>query len=76
MSGARKPKRPALGMKLSRQDVAKVGAEAGVDPRTVERALCGSRQSGVVSKAIVAALRVHGFKAEAATIERAAGVSS
>lgn len=59
------------GLRLTRQDVAKVAAQAGVDPRTVERALCGSKQSAVVAKAVVAALRFHGFKGEALTIERA-----
>lgn len=62
---------PAVGLALSKQDVAKVAAEAGVDPRTVERALCGSRQSKVVREAICTALRSFSFSAEAVAIERA-----
>ncbi len=70
MSGGRKPKRPAVGMKLSRFDVAKVAAHASVDPRTVERALCGSKQSPAVRAAVVKALEALGFKAEAVAVER------
>ncbi len=73
MGGARKPKRPAVGLKLSRQDVAKVAAHASVDPRTVERALCGSRQSPAVRAAVVKALQALGFKAEAGAVESAVG---
>ncbi len=42
---------------LSAQQVAKVAADAGVDPRTVVRALEGRTKSLVVRIAIVRALR-------------------
>jgi len=54
---------------LSKQDVAKVAASAGVDPRTVVRALAGSRQSSVVRAAIVAALQAWDFHAQASKLE-------
>lgn len=55
---------------LSRPEVATVAAAAKVDPRTVVRALAGSRQSEVVRAAIVEALRVNGHKAWALKLER------
>ncbi len=50
----------------------RVAADASVDARTVARSLRGgvTRQSKVVRAAIVAALRKHGFKAEALELER------
>lgn len=54
---------------LSPQDVAKVAAEAKVDPRTVLRALEGRTKSFVVRCAIVRALRDAGFRREARKLE-------
>jgi DNA-binding LacI/PurR family transcriptional regulator len=66
MAAAKKTAKPAA---LSKQDVAKVAASAGVDPRTVARALAGSRQSSVVRAAIVAALQAWDFHAQASKLE-------
>lgn len=52
------------------QDVAKVAAHAGVDPRSVARALAGARQSLVMRRAIAAALRKFRFEREAARLEK------
>ena len=60
---------PATVAPLTKQDVAKVAASAGVDPRTVIRALAGSRQSSVVRAAIVAALDAWDFHAQAKQLE-------
>jgi DNA-binding LacI/PurR family transcriptional regulator len=60
-----------VGCGVTAQDRAKVAAEAGVDPRTVARALGGSRrQSAAVRAAIVAALRSFAFRREAAALEK------
>lgn len=60
---------PAPGA-LSDNDMAKVAAEAKVDPRTVARALRGLTRSLVTRMAIAKALRVFGFKREAMKLER------
>ena len=59
--------------RLSDQDVKRVAAEANVDPRTVRRALAGSRQSAVVRAAVAAALRKFDFKAEARRLDGGEG---
>jgi DNA-binding phage protein len=60
---------------LSDQDVAKVAASAGLDPRTVARALSlGGRTRSLVTRlAIAKALRAHGFKREAVRLEAIEG---
>lgn len=57
--------------KMTPQDVAKVAADAGVDARSVVRALEGRTRSLVIRNAIVLALRKFGFKREAARLEKA-----
>jgi len=59
---------PAPG-ELSRLDVAKVAASAGVDPRTVVRALAGRTKSDLTRRAIGAALRECGHAREARKVE-------
>ncbi len=54
---------------LSRLDVARVAAAAGVDPRTVARALEGRTKSGIVRAAIGRALRACGFVQQARKVE-------
>jgi len=54
---------------LSRLDVAKVASRAGVDPRTVDRALQGRTKSAAVRAAIGVALRFFGFAREAKKVE-------
>lgn len=56
---------------LSVQEVAAVALKAGVDPRTVVRALQGRTKSLVVRRAIGAALREFGFAREARKVEGA-----
>jgi len=60
---------------MTGQDCRKVAASANVDVRTVERALTadGKRRirSAATRTAIVAALREHGFKRQAAQLEGA-----
>ena len=55
---------------LSDQDVAKVAAEAGVDARTVIRALEGRTRMLLVRTSIARALRHFGFKGHAIKLER------
>ena len=57
-------------MEVTQQEIAKVAAEAGVDPRTVARALEGMTRSGVVRIAIHGALVKYGFRREAMKLER------
>ena len=56
---------------LSPQDVAKVAASAGVDPRTVLRAIDGRTRSLLVRRAIGVALREFGFVKWAVKVESA-----
>lgn len=61
---------------LTDQDVAKVAASAGLDPRTVSRALSigGGRTRSLVTRlAIARALRQYGFKREAMRLEQVEG---
>jgi len=55
---------------VTRSDLARVAALAGVDPRSVARALEGRTRSGVVRAAIVVALRKLAFRAEAAAVAK------
>lgn len=55
---------------MTRSDLARVAALAGVDPRSVARALEGRTRSGVVRAAIVVALRKLRFRAEAAAVAK------
>jgi hypothetical protein len=55
---------------VTRSDLARVAALAGVDPRSVARALEGRTRSGVVRAAIVVALRKLAFPAEAAAVAK------
>lgn len=57
---------------LTPRDIAKVAAEAGVDRRSVLRALDGRTRSQVIRNAIVDALRAFGFRREALRLEQGA----
>jgi DNA-binding LacI/PurR family transcriptional regulator len=54
---------------LGAQDVAKVAASAGVDPRTVVRALEGRTKTRAIRAAIAAALREFGFAKQARKLD-------
>jgi DNA-binding LacI/PurR family transcriptional regulator len=54
---------------LSRVEVAQVAVIAGVDPRTVERAIQGRSRSESTARAISAALRQLGFVRHARKVE-------
>lgn len=56
--------------KLTSQDVARVAADAGVDARSVVRALDGRTRSPVIRLVIVTALRKFGFLREALRLEK------
>lgn len=55
---------------MTRLEIARVAVEAGVDPRTVARALDGNTRSAAVRIAIHAALVALGYKREAMRLER------
>lgn len=54
---------------MTPNDIARVAAEAKVDPRTVVRALEGRTKTLLVRDAIVKALRAFGFAREARKVE-------
>lgn len=60
-----------MGEHVTRQDLQLVAAWAGVDVRSVRRALEGARQSVPVRRAIAAGLRKYKFVREAAKVEKA-----
>ena len=58
---------------LSRADVLRVAAAAGLDPRTVARILAGgATRSAAVRAALAAAVRSEGFNGEADRVDKGA----